>query len=158
MIDPSEAQRSGPTSVAGLAAWTSNAAEARPESARIPELWARFTSEGWFERLEHIGAVGPPIAVYTDYRTDVSGDYRIVVGRQVPDGARALPDAQPASIPEGRYLVFHLRGTLPGIVIDGWRHVWRYFEQARPVHRAYSADVEMYHEDGAGLDIWIAIR
>lgn len=158
MSEPTEAQRTTPTRVAGLAAWTSNAVEVQPTAAKIPGLWGRFTSEAWFDRLERVGAVGPPVAVYTDYKTDVSGDYRILVGREVPGEAGALPGLQSISIPAGRYLVFRFKGTVPHVVIEGWHQVWTFFEQARPLQRAYTADLEMYHPDGAGVDIWIAVR
>ena len=158
MSEPTEAERPEPTSVAGLAAWTSNAAEAQPSTAKIAGLWGRFTDEVWFDRLERVGAVGPPVAVYTDYKTDVSGDYRILVGREIPGGAGALPGLQSISIPAGRYLVFPFKGRVPRVVIEGWHHVWTFFEQARPFQRAYTADLEMYHADGAGVDIWIAVR
>src|SRR5256885_17048845 len=45
--------------VAGLATRTTNADEAQPSKARIPELWGRFMSQHWADRLEQGGAVGP---------------------------------------------------------------------------------------------------
>ena len=158
MNQPTPTQRNAPTCVSGLAAWTTNAAEAQPTVARIPALWGRFANEHWFERLERMGAIGAPAAVYTDYKTDVSGEYRVLVGREIPCGAKTLPTLQSIVVPAGQYLVFRFQGTVPGVVIDGWQQVWTYFDQARSVRRAYTADLEIYHADGAGVDIWIAIR
>ena len=158
MTQPSLTQRNAPTCVAGLAAWTTNAAEAQPSIAKIPGLWGRFANEGWFERLERGGAQGAPVAVYTDYTTDVSGEYRILVGREVRCAADALPGLQSVAIPAGQYLVFSFEGTVPQVVIQGWQQVWAHFEQPQPVRRAYTADLEIYRADRAGVDIWIAVR
>ena len=158
MTEPTLTHRTAASCILGLAAWTNNAAEAQPGAAQIPHLWDRFASEHWFERLERIGAMGSPAAVYTDYKTDVSGEYRIVVGREVPCGAEPFPDLHSISIPPGRYLIFQFHGSLPGVVIDGWRQVWTYLEQAGPLRRAYTADLEMYRADGTGVDIWIAVQ
>lgn len=155
---PTETQRAEPTRIAGLATWTNNAAESRAATAKIVGLWARFTSEGWFDHLERVGAVGPPVAVYTGYKTDASGDYHVVVGRDFPPASGAPPGVELVRVPAGRYLVFAFEGTVPDVVIHGWRQVWTFFSQPRQLRRAYTADLEMYHADGAGVDIWIAVR
>jgi predicted transcriptional regulator YdeE len=158
MTEPTLTQRTAATCVAGLAAWTNNAAEAQPTTAQIPHLWDRFTREHWFERLERSGAVGSPAAVYTDYRTDVAGEYRIVVGREVPCGAEPVPGLHSISIPAGRYLIFQFHGSMPRVVIDGWHQVWSYFQQPGTLRRAYTADLEMYRADGTGVAICIAVK
>ncbi len=158
MSAPTEARRIESTRVVGIAAWTSNAAEADPSTATIPGLWARFTHEDWFARLEGIGAIGPTIAVYSDYETDVSGRYRLLLGRELGGETSALPDCGSVQIPKSRYLVFRVAGPLPRAVVDGWHQVWGFFAEPGQVQRAYTADLELYHADGAGVDIWIAVR
>src|SRR2546428_4867029 len=81
MSAPTETQRTRSTRVVGIAAWTDNAAEAHPSTAAIPGLWARFTHEDWFARLEHNGGVGPPAPLYSYYQAAASWRHRHLVGR-----------------------------------------------------------------------------
>src|SRR2546426_8765190 len=59
--------------VVGLATRTTNADEADPSKARIGELWGRFTSQNWAERLGQGGAFGPTIAVYSGMKATSRG-------------------------------------------------------------------------------------
>ena len=158
MSAPGEAHRTKATRVVGITAWTSNAAEAHPATAKIPSLWARFTHEDWFVRLERVGAVGPTIAVYSDYETAVAGDYRILLGREVDGQGGAVANLESVQIPTGRYAVFRFEGAVPQAVIHGWQEIWAFFAQPGPLQRAYTADLEVYHADGTGVAIWIAVR
>ena len=157
MSAPTETQRTRSTRVVGIAAWTDNAAEAHPSTAAIPGLWARFTHEDWFARLEHNGGIGPPVAVYSDYETDASGRYRILVGREVHGETGAVASLSSVEIPSGRYLVFRVEGPIPRAVIDCWQQVWTFFAQPGQRQRAYTADLEVYDADGTGVEIWIAV-
>jgi len=141
----------------GLATRTTNTDEADPSKARIGELWGRFTSQNWAERLGQGGAVGPTLAVYSAYERDVSGSYQILVGREVPGSYPLAPPLQVVDIPPGQYLVVSCTGPLPGAVIDGWRAVWDFFERAEAPRRAYTADFEKYLEPER-IEIWIAVR
>ena len=158
MDAPTAAQRTRSTRVIGIAAWTTNAAEADPSTATIPKLWNRFTHEDWFARLDGIGALGPTIAVYCDYETDVSGRYRILLGREIDGEPGAGTDLGSVQIPSGRYLVFRVTGPMPQAVIDGWRRVWAFFAEPEQAQRAYTVDLEVYHADGTGIELWIAVR
>lgn len=130
----------------------------QPETSRIPRLWERVATERWIDRLRTAGAIGPTLAVYSGYESDATGRYRLLVGCELPPEASAPDGAGVVEIPAGRYLVFSFKGALPEIVMEGWRQVWRFFEQSRAVERAYTADVEIYDEAGSGVDIWIAVK
>ena len=142
--------------VVGLATRTTNADEADPSKARIGELWGRFTSQHWAERLGQGGAVGPTLAVYSAYESDVSGSYQILVGREVPGSYPVAPPLQVVDVPPGQYIVFSLAGPLAGTVIEGWRAIWAYFGRPDVPRRAYTADFEAYLELER-VEIWIAV-
>src|SRR5213596_4218026 len=143
-----EARRSEPKRIVGLATHTTNAAESNPSAGKIPQLWGRFTAEQWSKRLETLGAVGPTLAVYSEYESDASGSYQLLVGRQVRDSRPVSPPLQIVSIAQGSYLAFRCSGPLPQAVIDGWRDVWAYFARDNVPARAYTADFEIYGDAG----------
>lgn len=144
--------------IAGLAIRTTNAAEANPQTAKIPGVWERFMSEPWVkEMLDQIGAFGPLMAVYSAYESDASGRYQLLVGRQVRSTASVPDPLQTVSIADGSYLVFQNAGALPQVVIDGWRAVWAYFSRPNVAPRAYTFDFEIY-ADGGSVEIWVAVK
>ena len=140
-----------------MATRTTNIAESSPSAAKIPSLWGRFTNEGWSQRLEALGGFGPTIAVYSAYESDVSGSYQLLLGRRVHSTAAVSSPVQVVTAPPGPYLVFQCIGPLPQAVIDGWRDVWVYFENAHGARRAYTYDFEIYR-DGAAVEIWVAVQ
>ena len=143
--------------VAGLALRTDNATEARAGQRKIPGLWARFRSEDWFAQLEDLGAIGPPLGVYSAYESDVNGSYQILAGREIPESASVISPLKVVSIPAATYLVFHSTGPFPGAVVKGWQDVWAYFDRPQKTARAYTCDFEVYPNDKT-VEIWVAAR
>ena len=143
--------------VAGIATRTTNADEADAAKARIGELWGRFTSQNWAERLGHGTAFGPTIAVYSAYESDAAGSYQILIGRELARSSSVAPPLQVVDIPPGEYLVFTCSGPLPGAVIEGWRAVWAFFDGPDAPRRAYTADFEKYVEPER-IEIWVATK
>ena len=151
-----EARRAEPKRVAGLAIRTTNAAESTPQR-KIAPLWNRFRSEGWFDRLEQLGAFGPPIGVYSNYESDASGSYELLAGREIREPQSVTEPLRVVSVPRGSYLVFTSSGSLPQAVIDGWREILAFFERADAPRRAYTADFEIY-PDSESVEIWVAVK
>src|SRR2546425_13015983 len=116
--------------VVGLATRTTNADEADPSKARIGELWGRFTSQHWAERLGQGGAVGPTLAVYSAYERDVSGSYQILIGRELAGSSPAPAPLHVVAIPSGEYFVFGCCGPLPRAGIAGGQSAWHFVERA----------------------------
>jgi len=158
MPDEPERRQTGPRRAAGLAVRTTNAAEAEPSTAQIPGLWHRFTVEDWFGRLEGLGAVGPALAVYSEYETDVTGPYRLLAGREFAPGADLPQGLTAVDIPAGAHLVFRCVGPLPTAVLAGWRDVWAFFLGPGAPRRAYTADLEIYGVADATAEIWASVR
>jgi len=136
--DPEPYELKDPVVVDGLAVRTTNADEADPRRARIPALWERLYQEG-----HSAAAEGPVFGVYTDYSTDVTGPYTLIVG-----GASAAVSPAPplmrVLIPAGRYLAFTSKGDVPSAVVAGWQGVWEYFARPGAPQRAYTTDFELY--------------
>jgi predicted transcriptional regulator YdeE len=124
--------------VAGVAARTSNERERDPSTAVLPDLWARFAASP----APSSGPVRPVYGVYTEYDSDVDGDYTALIGRE---GAPTRPAERMVTLPAGSYLVFTSAGEMPAAVIAGWQEVWAYFERPDAPARAYTADFE-YHD------------
>jgi predicted transcriptional regulator YdeE len=139
MREPEAYVLGDPVIVDGLSIRTTNADEAQPARAKIPALWQRFFEEG------HSAAVpGAVYGVYTEYATDASGPYTLVVGG-ASDG-RSAPE-EPlvrVQIPAGRYLAFTSKGHVPAAVVAGWQAVWEYFARPDAPKRAYTTDFELY--------------
>jgi predicted transcriptional regulator YdeE len=152
-----EYRRAEPKRVVGLVTRTTNTAESDPSTAKIPQLWEQFRRERWAERLEQVGAFGPPTAVYSAYENGVTGSYQLLVGREVRDSLQVSAPLHVVAAVQGSYLVFRCSGPLPQVVIDGWRDVWTYFARDDAPTRAYSADYEIYPEAGS-VEIWVAVR
>src|SRR5262245_31436990 len=142
--------------VAGLAIRTTNAAETSPSTAKIPSLWQRFMTERWGDQLESLGALGPPIAVYSAYESDASGSYQLLVGREVPVSTKVSAPLQVVSLPDASYLVFPCPGPVPQAVIDGWQEVWSRFGRKGAPTRSYTYDFEIYVE-GKPVEIWVSV-
>lgn len=150
-------QRRKPMRVAGLALRTDNASESQPQTGKIPELWERFRIENWFERLERLGAFGPPLGVYSAYESDASGSFQIMAGREIAPNVKINPPLVVVSVPAGSYRMFESRGSLPQSVVRGWEQVWAYFERPGAPARAYTYDVEVY-PSAESVEIWIAVQ
>ena len=149
-------QKRRPIRVAGLALRTDNASESRPATGKIPGLWEQFR-EHWFDRLGDLGAVGPPLGLYSAYESDASGSFQILAGREIASNAAIEAPLQVVSVPAGKYLMFQSSGSLPESVVRGWQEVWAYFARPDAPARAYTYDVEVY-PSAESVEIWIAIQ
>ena len=129
-----------PRPVRGLAVRTTNADEADPTRARIPALWQRFRQSSVAAQL----AGQPVYGVYTDYATDATGAYTLVVGGALPPDGPSASELVSVLIPAGQYLVFTGSGDIPAAVLGAWRQVWAYFARPDVPARAFSTDFEQY--------------
>ncbi|MER3480208.1 MAG: hypothetical protein C4327_06895 [Meiothermus sp.] len=138
MEKPYRASQSG-FYVAGLEARTSPPLEADPQTAKIPQLWQRFRTQGLESRLPRRLAQGHPFCVYFDYEEGPAGAYSVVLGYQVPGLEDVPPGLTGLNIPGGRYLVFT---THSDNVAQTWAEIQNYFAQPGSPVRAYTYDYE----------------
>ena len=141
--------------ITGLKIRTKNADEMNPKTQKIAPLWGRFFSE-ILPKLEP----SPPslYGVYSNYESDASGAYDLLVGVKSLDIESSLrEELVDVQIEEGKYLVFPVKGELSTEVIKVWGQIWAYFEDPSvDERRAYKTDFEHYlSEDTAEIYIGV---
>ncbi|QDH21088.1 GyrI-like domain-containing protein [Saccharibacillus brassicae] len=158
----------------GFAARTTNAAEFG-SAGKIPGLWQTYGQSSL------AADPGPEVlnphllyALYTDYESDASGAYTLVIGHEsaaasagsqtsavrseasqaaaesAESGAFRVPETFRALVPQSRYRVFKTRtGPMGEVVAEAWAGIWAHFEQSAE-RRTYTGDFELY--DTRGMD------
>lgn len=150
--------------IVGLQIRTTNAAEAAPATARIPDLWNRFTNENVSARILEQQGSSAVFAVYSAYETNEHGAYSVTIGCPVDDAGIIPEGFKEVWIPEGRYAVATTAvGPLPEIVIDGWKEIWVASVQELGGERRFEVDFEVYDARSADplnaqVDICLGIR
>ncbi len=108
--------------VIGLALRTSNAKEGNPATAQIGGLWRKFLEESLIEKIPNRKDEGVILGVYTNYESDHTGLYSLVVSAEV-----TRLDSIPAGHDSGR--------PIPGVP-GSWTHPGRR-------HRDLAEDLEL---------------
>jgi predicted transcriptional regulator YdeE len=143
--------------VIGITVRTSNEAEMRSSDARIPALWNEYFAAGVTARIPNRTPDQSTFAVYTEYESDHTGPYSLVLGQQV-SSLDQIPDKMVGlNIPAGRYLVFSADGPVPDAIVAAWREIWTYFQDNPHYKRAYSSDFEVYGTVPNTAEIFIAL-
>ncbi len=138
-----QAQYREAITIHGISVRTNNRTESAP-GGHIPALWQRYLTE-------HLQPDAQIVAVYSDYASDVNGDYTLTIGSAQQQNAEAV-----AELVAGHYLAFEVQGAMPEAVIQGWQSVWAYFADPASEPRAYRSDAEVYHgPDSATIYIGI---
>ena len=144
--------------VVGLGITTSNGAEIDAATGQIPGLWTRFYRDDIIGLTPRKKDPPVPLGVYTNYESDHTGRYDLVIGVAVDPDAPIPAGFVRAAVPPGRYLLFEGTGELPNVVFDLWAAVWRYFSEPGSGHvRAYTTDFEVYPSEGI-VQIHVSIR
>ena len=134
----------------GYSVRTSNHNEMKPSSAKIGNLWTKFYSLQGLHLTEKSNVYG----VYTDYESDVNGQYTVFAASDSLDDQSLTA----LTVTPGSYLVFSAQGELPSAVIALWQDVWQYFASDSCKHqRAYTSDYEHYTSANS-VDIYIAVK
>ncbi|MFE3574047.1 effector binding domain-containing protein [Lysinibacillus sp. NPDC059133] len=147
--------------IVGISARTSNANEITAQ-AKIPQLWTNFYQQDVMGQIAN--AVNQvTYGLYSDYETDVNGEYSITLGVEVLT-ADEIPEGMVVKkVPAAKYLVFTSdKGPFEEVVVKAWQDVWAWFASSG-VERTYTGDFEMYDErcanpQEAQVDIYIAIK
>jgi predicted transcriptional regulator YdeE len=99
------------------------------------------------------------ISLYTDYESDLYGEYTFVIGARV-SSTDQVPEGMVAKhIPAARYKLFTSeRGDVSHITIDTWKRIWN-----DPCPRTYRNDFEVYGAKSIDpmnsvVDIYIGCR
>ncbi|WP_411822388.1 GyrI-like domain-containing protein [Leptospira sp. 'Mane'] len=147
--------------IIGISAVTKNADEMNGKG-KIPELWQRFFEEGILDRIPDKKSPYRIIVVYTDFESDETGNYRILIGAEV-ETAKNIPSGfTKATIPNGNYVKHTTEvGSFATIGIGTWQKIWVNGELRK--QRNYISDFEIYDErandpDSAQFDIYVGVK
>ncbi len=168
-------------SLAGIGTRTTNAEEAGP-NGRLPALWDRY-----FREQSNIAAAAGKnesamtalYALYTDYESDASGAYTVIIGHErekrehTGDEVQSVYGTQSteladlelrhAVIPASEYIVFETRrGPVYTVVGEAWGQIWSYFQNSEE-KRSFTGDYELYDlqdfdPENAVVSIYIAVQ
>ncbi len=148
--------------LSGVSVRTTNADEMGP-NGRLSKLWETYfqrnmASETWVNNPQFI------YALYTDYESDASGAYTVLIGHDKTNDA-VLTDGNydRAVAPASKYLVFTTKkGPVYEVVAQSWGDIWAYFQDSEEV-RTFTGDFELYDAalfdpTHAEVQIYIAIQ
>lgn len=139
--------------LAGVSIRTTNAVETGPDG-RLSQLWETYFSSNIAAQT---GTTTPEFiyALYTDYESDATGAYTVVIGHEVADdrvqtGAHEGDNLVFIALPESKYMVYTTKkGPVFEVVAQAWGEIWAYFKESQEV-RAYTGDFELY--DASNFD------
>jgi predicted transcriptional regulator YdeE len=144
--------------IIGIEVRTNNRDE-MTDKGKIGPQWQKFYSENILSKIP--GKRGDSVlATYTDYESDVNGEYSFIIGSEVDSLANIPAGLVGREIPAAKYAVFSTaRGSIPGIIIEVWKRIWEY----KDAERAYRSDFEVYGKDSsdpqnAQVDVYLSIR
>ncbi len=137
--------------VAGVSARVRND---RPEG--FAELWQEF-KEAEIQADLPQRLSDEVYSLYTDYESDHTGEFTLLIGFAVADGVPVSEDLDAYDVPAAHYAVIRADGPLPQAVIEAWQAIW-----ASDLQRTYTGDFDVYRQgaDGAPgpVDIHVAVN
>lgn len=147
----------------GITARTNNAAEFNPATAHIPNTIQQYFQKGLSEKIAHRKQPGTTYCAYTDYESDLNGNYTYFIGEEV-DSFDNLPEGlTPLTIPAQTYTKFtNGPAPMPNVCISLWQKIWQMPSSELGGTRSYRADFELYDErahdqNNTVLDIYIGL-
>lgn len=129
---------------------------------KIPELWQRFFTEGILEKIPSKKDPHHIIVVYTDFESDETGNYRILIGAETEKTNEIPSGMTKTMIPSGSYTKHTTEtGSFATIGINAWQKIWADGELKK--QRNYKADFEVYDErsanpESAQFDIYVGVK
>jgi len=145
-----------PMLVIGIGVRTTNHAESKKDTAKIPALWGRFFQENLSGKIPNQIQSSQTYGVYSSYESDCDGKYTVTAGKCVSRVDNLPQDLAMVNVEGGSYLVFEGKGSKPEIVINIWKEIWNYFSSKQELKRRYTTDFELY-KVGGEVAIHIAV-
>ncbi len=148
----------------GIMARTNNTLEIDPLTSKILSMVQKYFGEELSEKIVDRQKPGTTYCVYTDYASDVTGDYTYFIGENVisfddlPEGFTKL------TIPAQNYVKFtNGPGSMPYVCKSVWQRIWKMTSEEFGGERAYLADFEIYDERARDrnniiLDVYVGIK
>jgi predicted transcriptional regulator YdeE len=160
-MNPTVAHESGFT-VIGIETRTSNAKEMTREGV-IGKQWARFMKENLTAQIAN-RSDSTILAVYTDYASDMDGEYTFILGARVTSTTQVPSGMIARQVQPGRYAIFTSeRGPVAKVVSEAWQKIWSVPKSSPGGDRSYNTDYEVYDEraanpENAQVEIHIGIN
>lgn len=105
----------------------------------ISDLWNTFMTENILNKIPN--KINDTVyAVYTDYESDYTEGYTMILGCQV-ESTENIPEKMVfTTIEEGNYTQFTANGDITkGVIYDEWKKIWK-----SDIKRRYTTDFEVY--------------
>lgn len=150
----------------GITTRTNNAQifERDPLTNKIAATVQKYFHNGLSEKIKDRKNPGTTLCVYTNYESDVNGDYTYFIGEEVTSFENIDKEFEALTIPAQNYAKFtNQPGPMPAVCIDMWQNIWKMNASDLGGERAYIADFEVYDERSTDhtnvtLDIYIGIK
>jgi predicted transcriptional regulator YdeE len=146
--------------VIGIEARTNNKKEAGPDGV-IPKFWDQFMKENLVAKIPH-KADDAIIAAYTEYESDMNGDYTFFIGAKVSE-VNIVPEGMVyKKVEAGNYKVATTeKGPVWEVVLKAWQNIWSL--PASDANRNYLFDYEVYDQrvqdpSNGMVDIFIGVK
>ena len=137
--------------ISGISAVTNNEFEMSEENGKIAQLWEDYFANDVYKKTFDKANSDFMYGVYSDYESDVTGNYKITVGVEVTKPKNAIV------IEDKKYLVFTKKGELPMVVVELWEEIWDYFEKNSDYERSFEVDFEKYAKEDE-IEIFVSIK
>ena len=138
--------------------------ERDPSTNKIAATVQKYFHNGLGEKIKDRKNPGTDFCVYTNYESDVNGDYTYFIGEEVTSFEEIDKEFETLTIPVQNYEKFtNQAGPMPTVCIDMWQNIWKMNASDLGGERAYIADFEVYDErsvdhNNVTLDIYIGIK
>lgn len=138
--------------------------ESDPSTNVIAATVQKYFHNGLSEKIANRKKPGTTFCVYTNYESDVNGDYTYFIGEEVTDFDKVDEVFETLSIPVQDYAKFTSEsGPMPAVCVDMWKKIWAMNSSELGGNRAYIADFEVYDErsrdhQNVVLDIYMGIE
>ncbi len=138
--------------------------ESDPSTNKIAATVQKYFHNGLSEKISDRKNPGTTFCVYTDYESDVNGDYTYFIGEEVASFDQIDEGFETLSIPAKNYAKFtNQPAPMPAACIDMWQKIWAMKAAELGGERSYVADFEVYDErsidhNNVTLDIYIGIE
>jgi predicted transcriptional regulator YdeE len=138
----------------GITARTNNANEVNPSLAKITPTVQKYFHGGLPAKIPHRTKPETTFCVYTDYESDITGDYTYFIGEEV-SSFETIPDGfETLLIPAQVYTKFTTKpGPMPHVVIEAWQKIWQMTAQDFGSPRRFCADFEVYDERASECNV-----
>jgi predicted transcriptional regulator YdeE len=124
--------------IIGIATETSN--QDGRSTQDIGQLWERFYAENIKRRI--LEKAGDEVyAIYTDYESEYTGKYTIIIGLKVKSLDHIPMGLVGREFEPLTFRKFTAKGKMPGAVVDAWKEIWK---NDKDPNRRYQYDFEVY--------------